>query len=347
MLIGVLTGGGDCPGLNAVIRGVAGRAVRAYGDEVIGFFDGWKGVLEKRFLALDMGNTYGISRESGTMIGTSRTNPAAREGGIGIALSNLSELGVGALVAIGGDDTLGVASKVANAGALVVGVPKTIDNDLAATEVTFGFYSAVQSATDAIDSLRNSSRSHNRVIVCEVMGRNAGWIALEAGIAGAVPEIMIPEVPFDLAGLCSRLEKRHKAGEQSAIQREALVVVVAEGASCAEYKRLDDGSLDEFGHPKLSGIGHWLANEIEARTGIESRASVLGHIQRGTPPIAYDRVLATRLGMKAVDVIHDGRSHRMVALRDGRIEDVDLADALAAPKLADTAMLDDYLRTFR
>src|SRR5436190_14381 len=286
MRVGLLTGGGDCPGLNAVIRAVVRKGERQFGDELVGFLDGWRGVIENRTMPLDVERCRGILPRGGTILGTSRTNPYKVEGGVERVHSTLRDQGVDALVAIGGEDTLGVAHKLHGEGAAVVGVPKTIDNDLSATEVTFGFHTAVQIATDAIDRLHTTAESHDRVIVCEVMGRNAGWIATYAGIAGGAAEILVPEEPFDIDAVCESLKRRHQKG------RFASIVVVAEGAKPAEGTlAVASSSVDQFGHERLGGIGNLLAEEIERRTGFESRVTILGHVQRGGTPIAYDRVL--------------------------------------------------------
>ena len=333
MRLGVLTGGGDCPGLNAVIRSVVLSSSSAHGDEVVGFLDGWRGVLDDRTVALGPDDCGGLLPRGGTVLGTSRTNPFATDGGPERAVSVLTGLGVDAVIAIGGDDTLGVASRLGPLGVRAVGVPKTIDNDLSGTEVTFGFDTAVQIATEAIDRLQTTAESHHRVIVCEVMGRNVGWIATYAGIAGGAAEILVPELPFDLDAVCARLTRRHERGRYSS------VVVVSEGAlpavgpdADAARRATSPKSVDAFGHARLGGIGTWLAQEIEARTGFESRVTTLGHIQRGGTPTAYDRVLATRFGAAAVAAVHDGDFATMVALQAGRIVRVPLETAVGAPE---------------
>ena len=340
--IGVLTGGGDCPGLNAVIRAVVLSGVAVHGDEVLGFLDGWRGVLDDRTMALGPEGCRDLLARGGTVLGTSRTNPFATDGGPEQAVAVLKGHGVDAVVAIGGDDTLGVASRLGPLGVAAVGVPKTIDNDLSGTEVTFGFDTAVQIATEAIDRLRTTAESHHRVIVCEVMGRHVGWIATYAGIAGGAAEILVPEVPFDLDAVCARLARRHGRGQYSSI------VVVSEGAVPAEGPDADSArlatspkSVDAFGHARLGGIGAWLAEEIEARTGYESRVTTLGHIQRGGTPTAYDRVLATRFGVAAVAAAHEGDFATMVALQAGRIVRVPLATAVGRPKTLDLGLLTD------
>ncbi|HVE73493.1 MAG TPA: 6-phosphofructokinase [Mycobacteriales bacterium] len=321
MRIGVLTGGGDCPGLNAVIRAVVRKGVGIYGHEFVGFRDGWKGPLEGTTQRLGVPEVRGILPRGGTILGSSRTNPLKVEGGVERIKANLSDLGVDALVAIGGEDTLGVATQLAAAGVTVVGVPKTIDNDLGATDYTFGFDTAVQIAVEAIDRLHTTAESHHRVLICEVMGRHAGWIALHSGLAGGANVILIPERPFDIDEVCRHIEHRFAS-------QYAPIVVVAEGAQPKEGTlAVQDGELDAFGHVRLGGISHLLEREIQARTGYESRQTVLGHVQRGGTPTAYDRVLATRFGLDAVDAVHEGDSGMMVALQGIRIVRVPLAEA--------------------
>ena len=333
MRVGVLTGGGDCPGLNAVIRAVVRKGETHYGDQLLGFADGWRGVIEGRTLPLDVERCRGILPRGGTILGTSRTNPYKIEDGVSRALATLEEHGVDALVAIGGEDTLGVAHKLGSEGVSVVGVPKTIDNDLSATEVTFGFHTAVQIATDAIDRLHTTAESHDRVIVCEVMGRHAGWIATYAGIAGGAAEIIIPEEPFDIDVICTKLQERHSKG------RFASIVVVAEGARPREgTMSLVSGEVDQFGHERLGGIANTLADEIQRRTGFESRVTILGHVQRGGTPTAFDRVLATRFGIAAIDALHDGAFGQMVALRADHIERVPLSEAVTELKTVDPTL---------
>jgi len=341
MRVGVLTGGGDCPGLNAVIRAVVRKGETGYGDELVGFEDGWRGLLEDRRSVLDVERCRGILPRGGTILGTSRTNPYRVEGGPAAVRATWERAGLDALVAIGGEDTLGVANRLAGEGLRVVGVPKTIDNDLSATEVTFGFHTAVQIATDAIDRLHTTAESHDRVIVCEVMGRHAGWIATYAGIAGGAAEILVPEEPFDIEDVCARLRARHAKG------RYASVVVVAEGAKPREGSlAVRSGELDAFGHERLGGIGNVLAEEIERRTGMESRVTILGHVQRGGTPTAYDRVLATRFGIAAIDAVHDGAFGMMVALRADQIVRVPLAEALAALKTVDPGLVHEVAEVF-
>jgi ATP-dependent phosphofructokinase / diphosphate-dependent phosphofructokinase len=325
MRFGVLTGGGDCPGLNAVIRAVVRKGIDVHGDEVVGFRDGWRGPLEGEHEELTIESTRGILPRGGTILGTSRTNPFKREDGPQLIREAMAELGIDGLIAIGGEDTLGAANRLhAEHGLDVLGVPKTIDNDIGATDVTFGFDTALQVATEAIDRLHTTAESHHRVMVVEVMGRHAGWIALYSGIAGGGDVILIPEQPFDIDQVCSLIQRRHGRG------RFFSIVVAAEGAVPQEgTMELAAGETDEFGHVRLGGIGHRLEQEIEQRTGFETRAVVLGHIQRGGTPTAYDRVLATRFGVAAIDAAHNGEWGMMPALRGTRIELVPLATAVA------------------
>ena len=323
MRLGVLTGGGDCPGLNAVIRAVVRKAIDGHADEVVGFRDGWRGVLEDFSEPLTLESTRGILPRGGTILGSSRTNPYRREGGAHAVREALGRHALEGLIAIGGEDTLGVANRLHADGISIVGVPKTIDNDLGGTDVTFGFDTALQIATEAIDRLHTTAESHHRILVVEVMGREAGWIALHSGIAGGADVILIPEMPFDIEEACQLLRRRHSRG------RYFSIVVVAEGAVPKEgTMTVHDGQVDEFGHPRLGGIGHALEQEIERRTGFETRATVLGHIQRGGTPTAFDRVLATRLGLAAVDAAHERHWGAMVALRGTEIVSVPLADAV-------------------
>ena len=335
MRVGVLTGGGDCPGLNAVIRAVVRKGEQHYHDEFVGFRDGWRGPIEGLTMPLDVERCRGILPKGGTILGSSRTNPYKVEGAIEQLKKTVADLGVEALVAIGGEDTLGVAHKLRNEGINVVGVPKTIDNDLNATEVTFGFDTAVQIVVDAIDRLHTTAESHDRVLVCEVMGRHAGWIATHAGIAGGAAEVLVPEVEFDVEKVCADLKTRHEKG------RFASIVVVAEGAKPKEGTMvLQTGEKDAFGHVRLGGIGQLLAEQIEERTGFETRVTVLGHIQRGGTPTAFDRVLATRFGVAAIDAVHDGDFDHMVALQAGQIVRVPLAEAVTELKTVDPGLLE-------
>jgi ATP-dependent phosphofructokinase / diphosphate-dependent phosphofructokinase len=321
MRIGVLTGGGDCPGLNAVIRAVVRKGVANYGHEFVGFRDGWRGPLEGLTMPLDIQAVRGILPRGGTILGSSRTNPFKIEGGVERIQRNLAAQGVDALIAIGGEDTLGVAAKLHDLGVRVVGVPKTIDNDLGATDYTFGFDTAVNIATEAIDRLHTTAESHHRTLVVEVMGRHAGWIALHAGLAGGANVILLPERPFDIEQVARYVQQRFE-------KQYAPIVVVAEGAHPVEGQMvLQSKEVDAFGHVRLGGIGQWLAEQLEARTGKEARTVVLGHIQRGGTPSAYDRVLATRFGLHAIDAAHEGDWGMMVALRGTDIVRVPLVEA--------------------
>ncbi|MBX7548743.1 6-phosphofructokinase [Streptomyces sp. NPDC004232] len=330
MRVGVLTGGGDCPGLNAVIRGIVRKGVQEYGYDFTGFRDGWRGPLEGRAVRLDIPTVRGILPRGGTILGSSRTNPLKEDDGIRRIKDNMAKLDVQALIAIGGEDTLGVAARLSGEyGVPCVGVPKTIDNDLSATDYTFGFDTAVNIATEAIDRLHTTAESHMRVLVVEVMGRHAGWIALHSGLAGGANVILIPEQRFDVDQVCAWVTSRFRASY-------APIVVVAEGAMPRDGDVvLKDGSLDSFGHVRLSGVGEWLAKEIERRTGKEARTTVLGHVQRGGTPSAFDRWLATRFGLHAIDCVHDGDYGMMVALRATDIVRVPLAEATARLKTVD------------
>ena len=343
--VGILTGGGDCPGLNAVIRAVVRRAEGT--REVVGFRYGWAGVLDGDALPLDPDNTRGLLHRGGTILGTSRTNPFKEEenpgrehrslptAGAERIAATMEANGVGSLIAIGGEDTLGVARRLGEHGVKVVGVPKTIDNDLAGTDFTFGFHTAVQIATDAIDRLHTTAESHNRVMVVEVMGRHAGWIAVYSGMAGGADSILVPERPFDMDEVCDRIRRRHDAG------RTFSIVVVSEGATPKDGNETHAGAgTDAFGHARLGGIAVDLERAIEERTGYESRMTILGHVQRGGTPTAFDRVLATRFGVAAVDAVTAGEFGRMVALHGTEITRVPLDDALAEPKLLDPALFE-------
>jgi 6-phosphofructokinase 1 len=335
MRVGVLTGGGDAPGLNAVIRAIVRKGEKAYGDEFVGFADGWRGLIEGTVIPLVSEGTRGILPRGGTILGTSRTNPFKVQDGPERVEATLARLGIEALIAIGGEDTLGVALKLLGRGVSIVGVPKTIDNDLSGTEVTFGFGTAVQIAVDAIDRLHTTAESHDRVLICEVMGRHAGWIATHAGIAGGAAYILVPEREFDINAVCEALIQRHKKG------RYASIIVVAEGAQPKEGSMVvQSGELDDFGHVRLGGIGEVLALEIRQRTGFDTRVTVLGHVQRGGTPTAFDRVLATRFGIAAIDAVHDGAFGQMVALRDARIIRVPLAEAVGTLKTVDPELLE-------
>src|SRR4051795_8617851 len=326
MRVGILTGGGDCPGLNAVIRAV-GRTVMVRGGEVVGVLDGWKGLVEGLFEPLGAREISGLLPRGGTIIGTSRTNPFKLDGGVEKVLEHFQGTGLDALVAIGGEDTLGVASRLyAEHNFPVVGVPKTIDNDLSATDYTFGFDPAVSIATEAIDRLHTTAESHNRVMVVEVMGRHTGWIAVMSGIAGGADVILIPEHPISVEEACDDIRRRHDRG------KDFSIVVVSEGYELEGAG--DGGDVDEFGHVRLSerGVGAALAREIESRTGYETRTTVLGHVQRGGTPTARDRVLATRYGLKAADLVQEGKFGRMAALHGDAIVDVALEEATAELK---------------
>jgi ATP-dependent phosphofructokinase / diphosphate-dependent phosphofructokinase len=336
--VGMLTGGGDCPGLNAVIRAIVRRGLELGENDFVGFRYGWAGVLDQDAVELTRKNTAGILPRGGTILGTSRTNPlSGHADGLDRVRSTFEQVGLDALIPIGGEDTLGVALRLAEEGLPIVGVPKTIDNDIGGTDVTFGFHTAVQIATDAIDRLHTTAESHNRVMVVEVMGRHAGWIATYAGIAGGADAILVPERPFDIEELCVRLRRRHAAGITFSI------VVVSEGATPREGGAMtlaDAHVTDEFGHVRLGGIGVELAGRLEGLTGYETRATILGHVQRGGTPTAYDRVLATRFGVAAMDVAAVGRFGQMVALSGPQIVEVGLAQALAEPKLLDPVLFE-------
>jgi 6-phosphofructokinase 1 len=324
--VGVLTGGGDCPGLNAVIRAVVRKGVEIYGFELIGFRDGWRGPLEDETMPLGVQQVRGILPRGGTILGSSRTNPMKVDGGVEKITATLERHEVDALIAIGGEDTLGVAARLHAEGVPVVGVPKTIDNDLSATDYTFGFDTAVNIAMEAIDRLHTTAESHHRVLIVEVMGRHAGWIALHAGLAGGANVILIPERPFDIAQVCAYVEHRFQ-------NQYAPILVVAEGAIPVEGSMaIREGELDAFGHVRFAGIGDRVAGEVEARTGKEARCTVLGHIQRGGTPTAFDRVLATRFGLNAIDAVMDGDFGKMVALRGTDIARVGLDEAVATLK---------------
>lgn len=333
MRIGILTGGGDAPGLNAVIRGIVRSAVNA-GDEVIGIRHGWRGFFDKEFVPVGRKEINGILHRGGTILGTSRTNPYKKENGEATILAALADQKIDALIPIGGEDTLGVAAKLSKAGVKLVGVPKTIDNDLSGTDYTFGFDTAVSIATEAIDRLHTTAESHDRVIVCEVMGRHAGWIALHSGLAGGADYILIPEEPFKLETVCESIKRRHAAGKNFSI------IVVAEGAKIDTEEAEDkDGSFvltslqkDAFGHVRLGGIANILAEEIERRTGFECRSTVLGHIQRGGSPTPFDRLLGLRFGVKAFQLVQEGKYGRMVALRGVDIIDVDIQEGVGTLK---------------
>ena len=322
--VGVLTGGGDCPGLNAAIRAIVRKGIDYHGHAIVGFRDGWRGPLEGDSFELTVESTSGILPRGGTILGTSRTNPFKREDGVACIRETIAGLELGGLIAIGGEDTLGAAARLhEEEGLPVIGVPKTIDNDLGATDRTFGFDTAVHVATEAIDRLHTTAESHNRILVVEVMGRHAGWIALHSGVAGGADAILVPERPFDVDEVCDLLRRRHARG------RYFSIVVVAEGAIPKEGTMATVAAEeDEFGHARLGGIGQLLGPEIERRTGFETRVTVLGHVQRGGTPTAFDRVLATRLGVAAIDAADAGSWGCMPALKGTRVELVALRDAV-------------------
>lgn len=326
MKIGILTGGGDCPGLNAVIRAIVRKGTFYYNDEFIGFMEGWRGVLENAVRPLDLDAVAGILPRGGTILRTSRTNPAKKERGLEQCIENLEKTGVEALIVIGGDDTQSVSQKLFERGVKVVAVPKTIDNDLSGTDFCFGFDTAVTIATEAIDRVHTTAEAHNRVIVVEVMGRDSGWIAVYSGVAGGADDILIPERPFNVDEIADILKRRHNRG------RYFSVVVVAEGAKLSDGtpgQQTNGQKTDEFGHVRLGGIGNTLAAEIEKRTGFETRAVVLGHIQRGGSPTAFDRMLATRYGVGAIDLVHQEKFGQMVVLRGNHIESIPIMEAIA------------------
>ena len=328
MRVGVLTGGGDCPGLNAVIRAVVRKGIGTYGFEFVGFRDGWRGPLENATSPLGVDQVRGILPRGGTILKSSRTNPLKVDGGMDRIKENLAANNVDALIAIGGEDTLGVATKLADAGVNVVGVPKTIDNDLSGTDFTFGFDTAVNIAMEAIDRLHTTAESHQRVLVVEVMGRHAGWIALHAGLAGGANIVLIPERPFDIEKVCEYVERRFRT-QYSPIGGVSEGAVPLEGGDMT----LQSGEVDAFGHVRLGGIGDRLAAEIESRTGKEARAVVLGHVQRGGTPTAFDRWLATRFGLHAITAVSDGDFGKMVALRGKNIARVPLIEGTGELKL--------------
>jgi ATP-dependent phosphofructokinase / diphosphate-dependent phosphofructokinase len=334
MKIGMLTGGGDCPGLNAVIRAVVRKGIFTYEDVFIGFMEGWRGVIEDTSMPLNLDAVGGILPRGGTILRTSRTNPSKRPDGIDRCLATLEQNKIDGLIAIGGDDTLSVAQKLHERGAKVVGVPKTIDNDLGGTDYTFGFDTACNIVCEALDRVHTTAEAHNRVMVVEVMGRDAGWIALYSGIAGGADVILIPERPFDVDKVADSIRQRHERG------RYFSIVVVAEGAKFSSEAGqgspvLSDMAKDEFGHAKLGGIANILSREIEKRTGYDTRAVVLGHIQRGGSPSAFDRVLATRYGLGAIDMVHRGEFGRMAALRANKIVSIPLIEAISRNRVVD------------
>ena len=333
--VGILTGGGDCPGLNPVIRAVVRKGLLE-GYEFVGIKNGWKGLVQADTMPLDAKAVAGILPRGGTILGTSRTNPYKKEEDLKKVKENFKKLGLDALVAIGGEDTLGVASKLTKDGIPnIVGVPKTIDNDLSATDYTFGFDTALNIAMECIDRLHTTAESHHRVMVVEIMGRHAGWIALEAGIAGGADIVLIPEFPVDLKEVCDTVKRRKQQG------KNYTIIAISEGAHFKEGQMvLQEQKLDSFGHVRLGGIGEILAAEVEKETGCESRVTVLGHIQRGGTPTAFDRILGTRFGVKAAELIKLKKFGRMVALAGTKIIDVPLADAVKELKLVDKELYD-------
>ena len=334
MRIGVLTGGGDAPGLNAAIRAITRKAGHE-GWEVLGFRNGWLGILERDYIALDRDSVKGILPRGGTILGTSRTNPYKRKGGPEKLLRNLERLGVEALIPIGGEDTLGVALRLSEQGVSLVGVPKTIDNDLYETDYTIGLNTATQAVSDALDSLHSTAEAHHRVMLVEVMGRDSGWIATLGGLAGGADLILIPEVPFLVEDVILHIRRRHEE-----LQRMFSVIVVAEGAKPKDLESsiAQENNVDEFGHERLGGVGQFLAKQIERLTGYEARVTVLGHLQRGGSPSAFERVLATRLGAAAVDLVREGSFGVMVALKNNRITPVSLERALRGPRPVDSKL---------
>jgi phosphofructokinase-like protein len=326
--IGILTGGGDCPGLNAVIRAVVRKSIH-YNWEIIGIKNGWKGLIQGEMELLTDYSVSGILPKGGTIIGTSRTNPFKNEEDTKKLLDNIKKFELESIIAIGGDDTLGVALRLHNMNVPIVGIPKTIDNDLSCTDYTFGFDTAVSIATEAIDRLHSTAESHHRVIVVEVMGRHTGWIATFAGIASGADEIIIPEKPYDLDDVCSNLKARCDRGKTFSI------VVVSEGAKSSNHLVVKSDKKDEFGHERLGGIGNILGKEIEQKLGFETRVVVLGHILRGGTPTAYDRVLATRFGVAAVELVREQNFGKMVALKGNKIVSVNLEEAVSKSKTVD------------
>jgi 6-phosphofructokinase 1 len=340
--VGVLTGGGDCPGLNAVLRAVVRKGERHFGDELVGFLDAWDGVMERRTRPLTVESMRGLLPRGGTVLGTRRGSPFDHPGGVDQVEATMADMGLGALIVVGGNGSLSVASRLhTERGIAIIGVPKTIDNDIEGTDLTFGFNTAVQIATDAIDRLHTTAESHDRVMVVEVMGRHSGWIATHAGIAGGATVVLIPERPFDIEEVCDRILRRHRRG------RFASIVVVAEGARPKEGSiEMADQEIDRFGHIRLGGIGHLVAQEIGDRTGFETRPVLLGHVQRGGTPTAFDRVLSTRFGVAAIEAAHDGAFGSMVALRGDRIERTPLTDVVGRTRPVDIQLFEDVAEVF-
>lgn len=330
MRVGILTGGGDCPGLNAVIRAVVRKGITHYEYDVLGIKNGWLGLIEGKIIPLDLNAISGILPRGGTILGTTRTNPFKIEDGVGKIFAQIEKFEMDAVIAVGGEDTLGVALKLFDRGLRCVGVPKTIDNDLSGTDFTFGFDTAVSIVTEALDRLHTTAEAHHRVMVVEVMGRHTGWIAVQGGIAGGADIILIPEFPFDVEEICSQILKRRERGKSFSI------VVVAEGAKPKDASLITQTEeKDAFGHVRLGGIGNVIAHEIERCTGIETRVTVLGHVQRGGTPTAFDRVLATRLGIAAIDLVHEEKFGLMVGIKGNKIQSLPLAEVLAEPKTVD------------
>ena len=328
--VGILSGGGDAPGTNAVIRAVVRKGIQHYSDEILGIKDGWRGLLEGEFVPLNMEAITGILTRGGSILGFSRTNPFKYECGVEKILKNLEKSGIDSIIVIGGDDTLSVAHRLGDYGIKCVGVPKTIDNDLWGTDCTFGFNTAVSIATEALDRLHSTAEAHQRVIILEVMGRYTGWIALEAGIAGGADAILIPEKPFEIDEICDYIRHRQRRG------RNFSVIVVAEGAKPKGGKEIVYGdSVDEFGHVRLGGVGYYLGKEIEKRMAIETRVVILGHIQRGGTPTAFDRSLATRFGIAAIDFVHEGKFGYLTALQGNKIVPVPLKEVAGKRKTVD------------
>ncbi len=342
MRVGVLTGGGDCPGLNAVLRAVVRKGERHYGDEIVGFCDAWDGVMERRTLPLTVETMRGMLPRGGTVLGTRRGSPFDHPDGVELVHATMRDMGLDGLIVIGGNGSLSVACALATEHGLpIVGVPKTIDNDIEGTEVTFGFNTAVQIATDAIDRLHTTAESHDRVLVVEVMGRHSGWIATHAGIAGGAAVVLIPERPFDIDEVCDRIIRRHQRG------RFASIVVVAEGALPKEGSiDLADREVDRFGHIRLGGIGNLVAEEIGERTGFETRPVLLGHVQRGGTPTAFDRVLSTRFGVAAIDAVHVGAWGHMVALRSDKIVHTPLTEVVGRTRPVDLSLFENVAEVF-
>ncbi|MEJ7800339.1 MAG: ATP-dependent 6-phosphofructokinase [Ilumatobacter sp.] len=342
MRVGVLTGGGDCPGLNAVLRAIVRKGERVFGDEIVGFADAWDGVMERRTMPLTVESMRGLLPRGGTVLGTRRGSPFDTPGGVDAVETTMADMGLGGLIVVGGNGSLSVACKLhTERGLPIIGVPKTIDNDIEGTEVTFGFNTAVQIATDAIDRLHTTAESHDRVMVVEVMGRHTGWIATHAGIAGGATSVLIPERPFDIEEVCARISRRHQRG------RFASIIVVAEGARPKEGTiEMVDNETDRFGHIRLGGIGQLVAQEIGVRTGFETRPVLLGHVQRGGTPTAFDRVLSTRFGVAAIDAVHREKWGHMVAIRADRIVDTPLSDVVGRSRPVDISLFEDVAQIF-